>query len=196
MNYAVPKEFKLLLIIPKQSPTTNFTREDENRLFADYATSPKEIGIICTSTLMGVIPGLITRDYTTFVKNLMQISHLGTKKVELELNRSWIFHVQEILNKFIDFRYQRNKETDFSLSNDNGNTLSELLKGTDEIVLKRPIPWLGLSSLGPTLYSFIDSRIYDTVSLQKEIKQIINDDSKVLITEVNNDKALIQRIES
>jgi len=188
-NYDIPKGIKVLLIIPKKSPVESHSREEENDLFKkNTPISEEDVGKISTCVLSGVIPGIIRNDYKQFVKNIMCISSLGTKRIELELNFNFIKNVQKQLEEIIDFKYERNGKACFSLINGAGEEIDEFITSEKEISFSKKIPWLGLSSLGSSLYSFI--RLKNKKDLD-ELKNIIESkcpDREVIITEINNEK--------
>lgn len=172
MNLKFPKKFKILLIIPQESPSSKLSKEDENILFDKHTPiSKEETGEICSSTLMGVIPGIKLKDYEKLIKHLMHISILGTKRIELELNKSLIKYIQDRLKNLVDFKYIREKEAKFILKNDEKTLEKYIHKNESKINFRKPIPWLGLSSLGSTFYSILNLQKGDEVRLKKEIEK-------------------------
>ena len=188
-RYNFPKEMKILLIIPNKSPVDSFSRIKENTLFKENTPiSLKEIGDISTSVLTGLIPGIITKNYNQIVKNLMFISTLGTKRLELKINFDLIKDIQKKMSDLIEFKYYHKERNTFSLVNDENQEITSFVEGDEEILIKKPIPWLGLSSLGSTLYSVLNINDKKQNNLIKEISKRIKD-VKIIITEVKNGKS-------
>jgi beta-RFAP synthase len=186
-RYNFPNNMYILLIIPNESAVESFSRVEENKLFKENTPiSSEEVGNISTAILTGLIPGIIIKDYNQIVKNIMFISTLGTKKIELEINFNLIKDIQDKLEDLLEFKYSRKKRANFSLINNENQNISNFILKNKEISIKKPIPWLGLSSLGSTLYSILN------ISSNKELNQLKSEISK----RIKNCKVIITKVEN
>jgi hypothetical protein len=159
---------------------------DEAKLFIENTPVPmKEIGVICTNVLMGIIPSLQEKDYFKFIEYLSKIGNLGTKKVELELNYNLLNYFN---NKFSNLlarkliRLSANKYY-WQVSSDS--------KVFEKKYPSRKIPFLMLSSLGTTFYSILLYGYHDFDYIKRELKRGLPNDWTVNLTSVNNRPAKI-----
>lgn len=217
-NYNFPKNWKILLIIPRQR-TIDVSKFDENKFFKENCPTPlKEVEAICTDVLMGLVPAVQERDYFNFVEYLSYILDLGTKRIELELNRTRIEKINKSLgsllaNKFkrigackyalipnnvildnkellayedLGKRYSRNKILENFLS-DNTNKKYLLNKKYPQ----DKIPFLGLSSLGATMYSVLLEDYHKIDYIFENVNKKIGKDWTAILTDAKNKPAEI-----
>jgi len=184
-RYSFPTNWKVLLLTPKKS-LPKISSLDEAKLFIENTPVPmKEIGVICTNVLMGIIPSLQEKDYFKFIEYLSKIGNLGTKKVELELNYNLLNYFN---NKFSNLlarkliRLSANKYY-WQVSSDS--------KVFEKKYPSRKIPFLMLSSLGTTFYSILLDGYHDFDYIKRELKRGLPNDWTVNLTSVNNRPAKI-----
>jgi beta-ribofuranosylaminobenzene 5'-phosphate synthase len=91
---------------------------------------------------MGLMPAIIEENFELFIRNLNRIWCLGSKKLEIEINKNKINYILDFLNKKYGFA--------------------------------------GMSSLGPTCYSFTTNNV-----TRDELEKILPD-CDITITTVNN----------
>lgn len=101
-RYEFPKEWRVLLIIPKGK--RSLSGEWEKKLFREHTPVPiKEVKDIAYYTLMGVQPAILERDFDLFIESLRKITKLGTKKAELKINKDITERILFQLEKLFGF---------------------------------------------------------------------------------------------
>ena len=224
-NYKFPKNWKILLIIPRQS-TIDVSKFDENKFFEENCPVPlKEVEAICTDVLMGLIPAVKESDYFNFIEYLSHLLNLGTKKIELELNKKRINETNKKLDGLLANKFIRIQKCKYILIPNNiVFTKKDLLRYTDlrqrystDIILNKlslnnseinrylmdlqslltikyppnKIPFLGLSSLGATMYSILLSDYHKIDYILKETRKILRKDWLVMLVSARNKPAKI-----
>lgn len=149
-RYKFPKEWKILLIIPK-NPEKYRLPDNENKFFKNITPVPlKEVQELCLNSFP-MSAFLQDKDYSGFIKALERLSKLGTKRAEVKLNEKYY--------KEIKFKLQK--------------------------ILYKEIPFLGVSSLGPTMYSIILNNS-NNQRLIKKINFILKGLAEAKLTTVKN----------
>ena len=214
-NYKFPEKWKILLIIPRQS-TIDVSKFDENKFFEENCPVPlKEVEAICTDVLMGLIPAVKENDYFNFIEYLSYLLNLGTKKIELELNKKRINKINKELDGLLANKFIRIKKCKYILIPNNivltkknllryvdlkqrysTNTIinKNLLDNNSLLTIKYPpnkIPFLGLSSLGATMYSILLSDYHKIDSIFKETRKKLQKDWLVMLVNARNKSAKI-----
>ncbi len=200
-RYKFPKRWKILLIIPTSISLNN--EIDESSLFISNTPVPlSEVEAICTNTLMGLIPGLLDKNYFEFIDNLLDIVRFGTKKIELELNKKALMKIMNLLKNQLIFKWKRlgnckyvlisdEQKPPLMMMEDNLNPAkryevrNSFMSGNDSF--KDKVPFLGMSSLGPTMYSILSEDYHDIDLIIKKIKESLGVNWDVRIENVRNE---------
>lgn len=197
-RYNFPKKWKILLIIPPKHLVDN--NVDEGKLFTENTpTSLNEVGAICTNTLMGLIPSLLERNYFEFINNLFDIIRFGTKKVELELNKKSLLKAMNLLDEIIVYKWKRKRRCEYAfltstksmdirccLDPEKRYNVRDNFFRSEDVYFKKKIPFLGVSSLGPAMYSILYEDHHDIKYLLEETQKRLGKEWKVTLTSVRN----------
>jgi len=206
--------------------TIDVSKFDENKFFEENCPIPlKEIEAMCTDVLMGLIPAVKENDYFNFIEYLSHLLNLGTKKIELELNKKRINKINKELDSLLANKFVRIKKCKYILIPNNiVFTKKDLLRYTDlrqrystSIILNKlsldnseinrypmdpqslltikyspnKIPFLGLSSLGATMYSILLSDYHKIDYILKEARERLQKDWLVVLVNARNKPAKI-----
>jgi|GEM_PF-1309164 len=208
-RYEFPENWKILLITPTSPLVDN--EVDESSLFIENTpVLLTEVGAICTNTLMGLIPSLLDKNYFEFINNLFDVIRFGTKKIELELNRKALAKVMKSLDDMLVYKWKRLDSCKYILVSDehglpykrNSEQLDPLKRYEvrDEFSCdmknfsRNKIPFLGISSLGPTMYSILLEGYHNPDFLLKTMKEKIGSEWDVKIVSAKNDPYIYEII--
>lgn len=181
-RYSFPRKWKILLITPRR-PLSEISEIDEKKLFLKNTPIPlTEVGVICTNVLMGLIPALQEKDYFKFIEYLAEITTVGTKKIELELNRRSLRLINRCLSDYLAYKLIRVKNQQYKL------WPNRISLGVSKYSHKK-IPFLMLSSLGHTFYSILLEDYHDIDSIMKNVKKRLPLGWDVKLTEARNTPA-------
>lgn len=197
-RYEFPKNWKILLITPAASLANNDV--DESSLFIKNTPVPlSEVDAICTNTLMGLVPSLLDKDYFEFIDNLFDIIRLGTKKIELELNKKYLKEITGFLGEMLVFKWVRLGSCKFILISDkqklSHSNMSDYLNPAKRYEVRDSfafnknrikIPFLGVSSLGPTMYSILSEEHHDIEYLLRKTKGKLGSNWNVRMVNAKN----------
>lgn len=208
-RYGFPKKWKILLITPIVSSASS--EVDESSLFAKNTPIPlTEVEAICTNTLMGLVPSLLDKNYFEFMDNLFDIIRLGTKKIELELNKKHLKEVMSSLNDLVAFKWRRLGNCKFILISDEQKLLhrkisdylnlakryevkNNLISSSNNF-FKNKIPFLGISSLGPTMYSILSEEHHNIEYLLRKTKDKLGKDWDVKVVNAKNNPCICKLV--
>jgi len=208
-RYEFPKSWKILLITPAVFLANN--EVDESSLFIKNTPVPlSEVEAICTNTLMGLIPGLLDKNYFEFINNLFDIVRFGTKQIELELNRKYLTKIVNLLNDILVFKWKRLKNCKYILISDEQKLLDremiDYFNPTKRYEVRNnfifnknkffrnKIPFIGVSSLGPTMYSILSEEYCDIDYLFKKTKNSLGKDWDVKIVNAKNNPYIYELV--
>ncbi len=184
-QYKFPNEWKIILLTPKKT-LPKISSIDEGKFFVKNTPIPlEEVGTICTNVLMGMIPALQEKNYFKFMDYLSLISNIGTKKIELELNKENFNHFNNALNYLLANKLVRKKASKYDWPLKNFNRLEDKYP-------KDKIPFLALSSLGPTFYSILLEGYHDLDFIMNNLKRSLPADWTACLTTVRNKAAKIE----
>lgn len=181
-----PGEWKILLITPTET-TKKISNLDEGKFFTKHTPIPmKEVGVICSEVLMGMIPSLKEKDYFRFIDFLSRINYIGTKKIEFELNRKYFEFFNSRLSGLLANKLMRKREGCYAWQ-----------RRGDQVCLqnkypKDKLPFLSLSSLGPTFFSVLLTDYHDVDGILEAVKGRLPAGWNVFLTRVNNQPAKIE----
>lgn len=209
-RYGFPKNWKVLLITPSVVPKEN--EIDESSLFIkNTPISLSEVEAICTSTLMGLVPSVLDNNYFEFIDSLFDVARFGTKKIELELNKEYLKKVMKSLGDTLIFKWRRLGNCKFILASDKQKLkhgkMGEYLDPAKRYEFKKDfisnkknvfegrIPFLGISSLGPTMYAILSEEHHDIKYILRETRQKLGDDWNVKIVNAKNEPRDIEVVE-
>lgn len=171
-----PLSWKVLLILP---PSNGLSGADEAKFFrASTPVSDEDANKICSRVLMGMLPAVLEGNYFEFIENLWIVSHLGTKKCELEMN-----------NNVVEYT---NKKLAGVLSLKTNNDVPK--GGLKSAFSKNKVPFLSLSSVGSTLYAFLLEGYHDYNSIFLEVRNRMPASWPVYLTCAQNQPALVEFI--
>ncbi|MFZ4632449.1 MAG: beta-ribofuranosylaminobenzene 5'-phosphate synthase family protein [Patescibacteria group bacterium] len=183
-NFKISSKWKIVLIAPKKT-SSEISKIDEKKLFMKSTPIPlEEIGAICTNVLMGIIPSVQENDYFKFIEYLADITNIGTKKIELELNKKTLKRINDCLSSILDYKLVRIKSQKYSL----------LPNGTKYIKEKYShdkLPFIMLSSLGNTFYSILSEEYHNINLIMKNLNKNLPTSWTATLTRVNNRGAKI-----
>ena len=186
-NFKISSRWKIILIAPKKT-SPEISKIDENKLFIKSTPIPlEEVGTICTNVLMGMIPSLKENDYFKFIEYLVNITNIGTKKIELELNKNTLKYINNCLSSVLDFKSVRIKGQKYKL-------FPLKTKNVGEKYSNDKLPYIMLSSLGNTFYSILSEEYHDVNSVLKNVKKCLPSSWTATLTGVNNKGAKIEII--
>lgn len=204
-RYEFPKNWKILLVMPPAHLMNNSV--NESALFIKNTPVPlSEVEAICTGTLMGLIPGLLDKNYFEFIDNLFDIAKLGTKKIELELSRKSLIKAMDLLDGLLTYKWKRLGSCKYILMPGGQNSLYQktnaysspakrheirksFVEGKNEFSKNR-VPFLGVSSLGPAMYSVLSEDHHDIEYLLEAVKNKLGKDWNVEIVGARNSPCL------
>lgn len=184
-RYHFPWKWKIILLTPDKT-LPKISSLDEGKFFTENTPIPmEEVGQICTNVLMGMIPALQEKDYFKFMEYFSEVNHRGTKKIELELNKAHHDYFNENLDFLIANKLIRREASCYRWQCKEGSCLS----------IKYPrekIPFLALSSLGPTFFSILLEGYHDIGYIMDNLKRNLPSGWSAHLTTVNNKPAKIE----
>lgn len=184
-RYSFPNKWKILLLSPKKS-LPKISGLDEGKFFTDNTPIPmEEVGSICTNILMGMIPALQEKDYFKFMEYLSKINYIGTKKIELELNREHHDYFNQNLESLLANKLVRKCVSSYTWPESQAASLEEKYPRT-------MIPFLALSSLGPTFFSVLLDGYHDLDYIMTNLERNLPNGWVAHLTGVNNKPAKIE----
>jgi len=200
-KYKFPKNWKIILITPSLS--TSKCELNESEIFIkNTPVLLSDVEAICTNTLMGLIPSLLEEKYFEFIDNLFDVVRLGTKKIELELNRKYLFEVTNLLSNLLVFKWKRLGRYKYILVSDqqkiSHKKMDDCLDPTKRYKVKKDfilsnrkffknrLPFIGVSSLGPAMYSILLDGFHDVDYLLRETQQKLGRGWNVEIVSARN----------
>jgi beta-ribofuranosylaminobenzene 5'-phosphate synthase len=183
-RYPFPRKWKILLITPRR-PLFEISEIDEKKLFLKNTPIPSaEVGVICTNVLMGLVPSLQEKDYFKFIDHLSEITTIGTKKIELELNCRSLQLINRRLSDCLAYKLVRVKNQQYKL------WPNQMFLDVDKYSRDK-IPFLMLSSLGHTFYSILLEDYHNIDSIMKSVKKRLPLGWDAKLTEARNTPAKI-----
>lgn len=186
-RYPFPGKWKIVLLTPKKA-LPKMAALDEDKFFTENTPIPMtEVGSICTNVLMGMMPAIQEKDYFKFMEYLSQINHIGTKKIELELNKKYHEYFNKKLRFLLANRLIRKKFGIYIWPNCSDKSLREKYP-------KVKLPFISLSSLGPTFFSILLEGYHDVDYIMDNLKNNLPADWEARLTEANNSPAKIEII--
>jgi len=181
-----PSSWKILLITPKKT-TTKISCLDEGKFFTKHTPIPmNEVGTICTEVLMGMVPSLEEGDYFRFLDFFSKVNYIGTKKIEFELNKEYFALFNGILSDLLANKLSRKKESCYCWQKNGASA------DWQDKYPKNKIPFLSLSSLGPTFFALLLDGYHDIKYIYREVGRRLPAGWNVFLTEVNNKSAKIE----
>lgn len=184
-RYQFPKKWKIILLTP-DTTLSKISSLDEGEFFMkNTPISTEEVGIICTNVIMGMIPSLQEKDYFKFMEYFSKINHIGTKKIELELNRNYYSCFNKNLSSLLANKLSRKGASSYTWLENKATSLKEKYP-------KEKIPFLSLSSLGPTFFSILLEDYHDFEYIMGRLKSNLPVGWSAHITSVKNQSAKIE----
>ncbi|MHA1291211.1 MAG: beta-ribofuranosylaminobenzene 5'-phosphate synthase [Promethearchaeota archaeon] len=96
MRYAIPENWRFILVIPNVRPGAN--GDEEVEIFKKYTPIPREeVNEVSHQILMKILPGLLRNDLKCFGEGLKRIQNIGFKRIEISLQHNI---VKDLLNFF------------------------------------------------------------------------------------------------